>query len=48
MAIGGKSITWDDLNWDLLDINAIDWDHFTMDGLLNMLTSGEWSGDEMI
>ena len=33
-----SALTWDDLDWDRLDIETIDWDSLTLESLLAILT----------
>ncbi len=41
------AVEWSDLDWSRVDVNAIDWDNFTMNDLFRLLLGGQ-SGDELL
>lgn len=40
-----STVKWDDLDWSRVDVNAIDWDNFTMNDLFRLLLGGGAGGE---
>lgn len=42
-----STVEWSDLDWSRVDVNAIDWDNFTLNDLFRLLLGGQSGGEIM-